>query len=58
MCNTANHKGKKSFEEVHSVFRRGDIMGVIGNPGRTKTKELSIAPGEVHLLSPCLHMLP
>jgi lysyl-tRNA synthetase, class II len=36
MCNTANHKGQKDFHEVHSVFRRGDIIGVIGRPGRTK----------------------
>lgn len=36
MCNNNNHKGLKTFEEVHHVFRRGDIIGVIGKPGRTK----------------------
>ena len=46
MCNSVNHNlGAKTFEETHHVFRRGDIIGVIGNPGRTKREELSIAPG-------------
>lgn len=31
---------------------------MIGRPGRSNTNELSIAPGQVLLLSPCLHMLP
>lgn len=58
MCNINNHKGTQAFNEVHSKFRRGDIIGVVGNPGKTKRGELSIAPGEIVLLSPCLHMLP
>lgn len=36
-CNAANHKGKNSFEDAHKIFRRGDIIGVIGQPGNTKT---------------------
>jgi len=39
-------------------LRRGDIVGVIGNPGKTKKGELSIMPTSLQLLSPCLHMLP
>ena len=35
MCNINNHKGLVGFHEVHSKFRRGDIIGVIGQPGRT-----------------------
>ena len=35
MCNMNNHKGLQAFAEVHSKFRRGDIIGVIGQPGRT-----------------------
>mgnify|MGYP003689993659 CR=1 FL=1 len=58
MCNDKNHESDTPFDEAHSVFRRGDIIGVEGKPGRTKTNELSIAPGTVQLLSPCLHMLP
>lgn len=58
MCNANNFKGTRSFEEVIATFRRGDIVGIVGRPGKTNTEELSIAPGEVRLLSPCLHMLP
>ncbi len=45
MCNINSHKGLQGFVDVHSKFRRGDIIGVIGQPGRTKRGELSIAPG-------------
>ena len=58
MCNSNNHKSNRSFEELYSTIRRGDIIGVVGRPGKTNTDELSIAPGELKLLSPCLHMLP
>lgn len=58
MCNSNNHKGNRNFEQLYSTIRRGDIIGVVGRPGRTNTEELSIAPGELKLLSPCLHMLP
>ena len=58
MCNSANHKSERDFEELHSTIRRRDIIGIIGLPGRTNTSELSIAALEVQLLSPCLHMLP
>lgn len=44
-------------------LRRGDIIGVIGYPGRTSPKnrddgELSIFAQEVILLTPCLHTVP
>ena len=58
MCNEGNHKAERDFEELHSTIRRGDVIGIIGCPGRTNTEELSIAASEVKLLSPCLHMLP
>ena len=38
MCNINNHKGDKNFNDLHSTFRRGDIIGVVGSPGRTKTE--------------------
>ena len=47
-----------SFDQVHSMLRRGDIVGVEGYPGRTKKGELSIFPSNLILLSPCLRMLP
>ena len=60
--NRKNHKGQKSFEETHSQIRRGDFIGVIGNPGRTNPKdkegELSVSATDVIQLSYCLHMLP
>lgn len=43
---------------INNKLRRGDIIGVHGNPGKTKKGELSIIPVEMTLLSPCLHMLP
>ncbi len=60
--NKKNHKGKKSFEETHNQIRRGDFIGIIGNPGRTNPKdkegELSVSAHDVIQLSYCLHMLP
>jgi lysyl-tRNA synthetase class 2 len=46
------------FELLHKTLRRGDIIGVEGNPGRTKTGELSIRPTRIESLSYCMHMLP
>jgi lysyl-tRNA synthetase class 2 len=42
------------FLEIHNLLRRGDIIGVVGYPGRSKRGELSIFPREVVILSPCL----
>lgn len=51
------------FEEAHELIKRGDIIGVVGYPGRTQPKkggegEISIFATRVQLLTPCLHMLP
>jgi lysyl-tRNA synthetase class 2 len=55
------------FEQQHEQLRRGDIIGIVGYPGRTspRTKiekgeegELSIFATEIILLTPCLHQLP
>jgi len=50
--------GEEVFISDNTKLRRGDIVGVVGNPGRTKKGELSIIPTELVLLAPCLHMLP
>ncbi|GAA5836014.1 hypothetical protein JCM11251_006626 [Rhodosporidiobolus azoricus] len=56
---TANDcESPEEFEAIHSLFRRGDILGITGNPTRTKRNELSILPKSCTLLSPNLHMLP
>lgn len=48
----------EDFETSHERIRRGDIVGAIGWPGKTKKGELSLFSSHVFLLSPCLHMLP
>eukprot|EP00466_Bigelowiella_natans_P000716 jgi/Bigna1/88184/estExt_fgenesh1_pg.C_290014 len=57
-ANAGAAKNKEEFENIVRLVRRGDVVGVVGNPGRTKTKELSIFATELKLLAPCLHMLP
>jgi lysyl-tRNA synthetase class 2 len=52
------HKGPREFGATHRLLRRGDIVGIVGQPGRTKTGELSVYAHDVQLLSPCLRMLP
>ncbi|XP_078066791.1 lysine--tRNA ligase isoform X2 [Mustelus asterias] len=58
MANSKNYKSEEEFVKINNKLRRGDIIGVQGNPGKTKKGELSIIPKEIMLLSPCLHMLP
>ncbi|XP_042273558.1 lysine--tRNA ligase isoform X1 [Thunnus maccoyii] len=58
MANSRNYKSEEAFVAINNKLRRGDIIGVRGNPGKTKKGELSIIPMEMTLLSPCLHMLP
>lgn len=59
MSDISNYEeGEDAFWEVHSLIKRGDIVGVSGFPGKSKKGELSIFPKKMQLLSPCLHMLP
>jgi len=51
------------FEAQHEHLRRGDIIGIIGYPGRSQPRnrpvgELSIFAKQVILLTPCLHQIP
>lgn len=53
----------EAYEREHDNLRRGDIVGVVGYPGRTSPAkggegELSVFCTLVQLLTPCLHMLP
>lgn len=51
----------KSEEEFHNIVDRiklGDIIGVRGQPCRTKTGELSVRPEEIIILTPCLRQMP
>ncbi|KAF9066440.1 lysyl-tRNA synthetase [Rhodocollybia butyracea] len=47
-----------SFIATHEIFKRGDVVGVVGTPSRTKKGELSISPSSMTLLAPNLHQLP
>ncbi|CRG95207.1 lysine--tRNA ligase, putative [Plasmodium gallinaceum] len=49
---------KSNFAESYDKIRRGDIVGIVGFPGKSKKGELSIFPKETLILSACLHMLP
>ena len=47
-----------AFMALANTIKRGDIVGVVGQPGKTKRGELSIFPTSLELLTPCLHMMP
>lgn len=55
---TANNYTGGEFEQLSHNIKRGDIIGVEGQVGRTKTGELSVRPTKITLLSYCLHQLP
>jgi lysyl-tRNA synthetase class 2 len=56
MATAANYTG--NFDLLHTALRRGDIVGVTGNPGRSKPGELSVRGSNIETLSYCMHMLP
>lgn len=58
MANRKFFSAELDFSGIHSTIKRGDIVGIVGNPGKTKTGELSIRPRTVERLSYCLHILP
>lgn len=49
---------KGDFNTTSKILNRGDIIGCVGCPGKSKTGQLSILSHEITLLSPCLKMLP
>ncbi|KAB8346354.1 hypothetical protein FH972_023397 [Carpinus fangiana] len=63
MCQANNSTSAVTFADQHEYLRRGDVIGIVGYPGRTNPSqravgELSIFAREVVLLTPCLHMMP
>jgi lysyl-tRNA synthetase class 2 len=67
MCQFNEATNPDGFVELHDRLQRGDIIGIVGYPGRTNPKnqegkedggELSIFAQEVTLLTPCLRQLP
>eukprot|EP01125_Pyxidicula_operculata_P022690 TRINITY_DN9504_c0_g1_i1.p1 TRINITY_DN9504_c0_g1~~TRINITY_DN9504_c0_g1_i1.p1 ORF type:complete len:731 (-),score=243.52 TRINITY_DN9504_c0_g1_i1:24-2216(-) len=58
LCNFQVYTDKEDFVTINELLRRGDIIGVVGHPTRSKTGELSVVPTSVQLLSPCIHNMP
>eukprot|EP01095_Lingulamoeba_sp_RSL-Kostka_P012994 TRINITY_DN525_c0_g4_i1.p1 TRINITY_DN525_c0_g4~~TRINITY_DN525_c0_g4_i1.p1 ORF type:complete len:616 (+),score=221.59 TRINITY_DN525_c0_g4_i1:51-1898(+) len=59
MLNIGFYEGSnEEFFKMIAMLKRGDVVGVVGFPLRTKTNELSIGVKNIQLLTPCLHMLP
>ncbi|XP_050670073.1 lysine--tRNA ligase isoform X2 [Leptidea sinapis] len=58
MANAKMYESEEKFVADTDKLRRGDIIGCVGHPGKTKKGELSLVPKTIKLLSPCLHMLP
>ena len=62
VCQVQHVKGE--FQAQHELIHRGDIIGVVGFPGRSAPRkrphegELSVFGREVILLTPCLQQLP
>ncbi len=67
MCQAQNAKeGGTPFDKQHEHIARGDVIGIVGYPGRTAPKsrldqglegELSLFASEIILLSPSLHSM-
>lgn len=58
MANAKRYETEEAYMAINDKLRRGDIVGAVGNPGKTKKGELSIIPTTMTLLTPCLHQLP
>jgi len=50
--------GENSFVAVNHSINRGDVIGIIGTPTRSKKGELSIIPDSLQILAPCVRTLP
>ncbi|ADM11343.2 lysyl-tRNA synthetase [Encephalitozoon intestinalis ATCC 50506] len=49
---------KEGSEQIIKFLKRGDIVGFIGNVGRTRTLEPSVFATDVKVLTPCLRTIP
>ncbi|XP_057326283.1 lysine--tRNA ligase isoform X1 [Microplitis mediator] len=58
MANAKYYENEETFVTDNDKLGRGDIVGVLGVPTKSKLGEFSILPRKITLLSPCLHMLP
>lgn len=46
------------LEYLKRAIRRGDLIGVVGHPGRANKGEFSVRANNIELLSYCMHQLP
>lgn len=58
MANAALYENSEDFVKITEKLRRGDIVGIVGNPGKSKKGEFTMMPKRIELLTPCLHVLP
>ncbi len=58
MATAKFYKSEEEFTKIIDRVKLGDIIGVRGQPCRTKAGELSIRPIEITILTPCLHQMP
>ena len=58
ICLSQSFSSEERFEQVAEIIKRGDIVGVVGVFGKSKSGEFSIMAKDVILLAPCLHVLP
>ncbi len=58
ICLAQNFATEDEFSKVDEIIKRGDIIGVEGQFGKSKTGEISLMAKKVILLTPCLHVLP
>ncbi|XP_066597235.1 lysine--tRNA ligase isoform X2 [Prorops nasuta] len=58
LANARLYHPEEQFAHDTAKIKRGDIIGVVGNPGKSKKGEFSIIPHTITLLTPCMHMLP
>lgn len=49
---------QENFSVDFGKIKRGDIIGTIGHPHRSRVGQLSILPKCIEILAPCLRMLP
>ncbi|KAH9560568.1 hypothetical protein CY35_06G112000 [Sphagnum magellanicum] len=49
---------KTEYGNLHAGIKIGNILGIKGFPGKSKTGELGIFSKSITVLSFCLHMLP
>lgn len=56
MCDAKD--SKLPFDDMHNNITRGDLVNVIGCPGKSQRGELSVMASSVLVESPCLQNLP